>query len=247
MSSATVIREIVLDTETTGLDPKTGDRIVEIGCIELLNSVATGENFHVYLDPERDVPQEAFRVHGLSQAFLVGKPKFAEIAEAFQEFIGQATLIIHNAEFDIKFLNAELSKCGRDPLMMDRVVDTLAIARRKHPGASNSLDALCTRYKVDNSKRTKHGALLDAEILADLYVELTGGRQTVFALTEAKKQKIETRMATIQVGSRPLVLDLVIDQDGIDFHAKLISDIGEKAFWHEFMLTKLQDKTGGSC
>ncbi len=148
------LRELILDTETTGLDPATGDRIVEIGCVEVVNSVATGETFHVYLDPERDMPEEAFRVHGLSREFLTGKPKFAEIADQFVSFIGDARLVIHNAEFDMKFLNAELRRCGFPSIAMDRVVDTLAIARRKHPGASNSLDALCSRYKIDNSKRT---------------------------------------------------------------------------------------------
>lgn len=246
MSNPTYIREIVLDTETTGLDPKTGDRIVEIGCVELLNSVATGENFHVYLDPERDVPQEAFRVHGLSRAFLTGKPKFAEIVEDFRVFIGQSNLIIHNAEFDIKFLNSELGKCGREPLAMDRVVDTLAISRRKHPGASNSLDALCTRYKVDNSKRTKHGALLDAEILADLYVELTGGRQTAFALTEVKKRITQNSKAVILMGSRVQALELVLDQADMKAHAGLVSDIGEKAFWRQFMPSVFHDKSEGS-
>lgn len=246
MSNANVVREIVLDTETTGLDPKSGDRIVEIGCVELLNSVATGESFHVYIDPERDVPQEAFRVHGLSRAFLTGKPKFKNIVEDFHAFIGQSTLVIHNAEFDIKFLNAELAKCGHEPLTMNRVIDTLAIARRKHPGASNSLDALCTRYKVDNSKRTKHGALLDAEILADLYVELTGGRQTVFALTEVKRQTIKT-IELIPAGSRLQAIELEISKSDLVAHAELISDMGDKAFWRDFQLSKPQERSDGSA
>ena len=149
------IREIILDTETTGLDPSTGDRIVEIGCVEVINSISTGQTFHAYLDPERDIPEEAFRVHGLSRDFLAGKPKFAEIAQSLVEFLADAHLVIHNAEFDMKFINAELGRCGVAPITMDRVVDTLAIARRKHPGASNSLDALCARYRIDNSRRTK--------------------------------------------------------------------------------------------
>jgi DNA polymerase-3 subunit epsilon len=246
MWNASTVREIVLDTETTGLDPNTGDRIVEIGCVELLNSVATGNNFHVYLDPERDVPQEAFRVHGLSKAFLTGKPKFSQIAEEFYAFIGQSSLIIHNAEFDVKFLNSELAKCGHAPLMMDRVVDTLAIARRKHPGASNSLDALCTRYKVDNSKRTKHGALLDAEILADIYVELTGARQTVFALTEVQLKAINTPAAKAPI-SRHHAIDLAIETTDLIAHAELVREMSDKAFWCNFQLPQHQERSEGSA
>ena len=246
MWNTNTVREIVLDTETTGLDPKTGDRIVEIACEELLNSVATGNNFHVYLDPERDVPQEAFRVHGLSKEFLTGKPKFSHIVEEFYAFIGQSRLIIHNAEFDVKFLNSELAKCGHRPLMMDRVVDTLAIARRKHPGASNSLDALCTRYKVDNSKRTKHGALLDAEILADIYVELTGGRQTVFALTEVQRQATNRHEPNVPI-SRDHAIDLVIEKTDLVAHAKLVREMSDKAFWCNFQLLQHQERSEGSA
>lgn len=246
MSIANSVRQIVLDTETTGLDPKNGDRLVEIGCVELLNSVATGKIFHVYIDPEREVPQEAFRIHGLSRAFLADKPKFADIAEDFQNFIGQSSLIIHNAEFDVKFLNAELTRCGRTPLTMDRVVDTLTIARRKHPGASNSLDALCTRYKVDNSKRTKHGALLDAEILADLYVELTGGRQTIFALTEVKSPSVTPVEAYIPPQLRPQALDLNIITTELAAHTELVIGMGDKAFWRDFQFYKSQERSGDS-
>lgn len=246
MWNANAVREIVLDTETTGLDPNTGDRIVEIGCVELLNSVATGNIFHVYLDPERDVPQEAFRVHGLSKAFLTGKPKFSQIVEEFTAFIGQSRLIIHNAEFDVKFLNSELARCGHELLTMDRVVDTLAIARRKHPGASNSLDALCTRYKVDNSKRTKHGALLDAEILADIYVELTGGRQTVFALTEGQRLAITTPKLTVP-NSRHHAIDLAIKKIDLVAHTKMVREMSDKAFWCNFQLLQSQERSEGSA
>ena len=172
------MREIVLDTETTGLDHATGDRVVEIGGIELLNRFPTRKSFHVYLNPECRMSPEAEAVHGLSQAFLADKPRFRERVEEFLAFLGDAKLIIHNASFDIGFLNAELSRTGHRPIEPERVVDTLALARRKHPGAQNSLDALCARYGIDNSTRTKHGALLDAELLAEVYVELTGGRQT---------------------------------------------------------------------
>lgn len=171
------MREIVFDTETTGLDPKTGDRMVEIGCVEMVGRVPTGESFHAYYNPERDMPIEAENVHGLSISFLETKPLFAEGADALLEFLGDAPLVAHNAGFDFGFLNMELVRLGREPISMDRMVDTVAIARKKHPGAKNSLDALCTRYGVDRSHRVKHGALLDAELLAQVYIELLGGRQ----------------------------------------------------------------------
>ncbi|MEO0058345.1 MAG: hypothetical protein RIT17_1821 [Pseudomonadota bacterium] len=171
------MREVIFDTETTGLDPKTGDRMVEIGCIEMIGRVETGRSFHAYFNPERDMPIEAERVHGLSAAFLSTKPRFAETVDELLEFLGDAPLVAHNAGFDFGFLNNELEKIGRAPVSMDRMVDTVAIARKKHPGAKNSLDALCTRYGIDRSHRVKHGALLDAELLAQVYVELTGGRQ----------------------------------------------------------------------
>jgi DNA polymerase-3 subunit epsilon len=171
------MREIVFDTETTGFDPKGGHRMVEIGCIEMVNRVATGAVFHAYFDPERDMPAEAEAVHGLSAAFLADKPKFAHQAEDLIAFLGDAPLVAHNAAFDFGFLNAELAAIGMDAVSLDRMIDTIAIARRKHPGAKLSLDALCTRYGIDRSHRTRHGALLDAELLAQLYVELMGGRQ----------------------------------------------------------------------
>ncbi|UAB78467.1 DNA polymerase III subunit epsilon [Erythrobacter sp. SCSIO 43205] len=171
------MREVIFDTETTGLDPKTGDRMVEIGCVEMIDRVETGNSYHAYYNPERDMPAAAEAVHGLSAEFLSGKPLFSETADELLEFLGDAPLVAHNASFDFGFLNAELERIGREPISMDRMVDTVAIARKKHPGAKLSLDALCTRYGVDRSHRVKHGALLDAELLAQVYVELTGGRQ----------------------------------------------------------------------
>ncbi len=171
------MREIVLDTETTGISPNDGHRLVEVGCLELFNHVVTGKYFHTYIDPERDMPEGAFRIHGLSAEFLRGKPKFAEVADDFLAFIGEDPLVIHNAAFDLGFLNAELARIGRAPIPAARATDTLDIARRKFPGAQNSLDALCRRFGVDNSGRTKHGALLDSELLAEVYLELMGGRQ----------------------------------------------------------------------
>jgi DNA polymerase III subunit epsilon len=171
------MREVIFDTETTGLDPKTGDRMVEIGCVEMVGRVETGRTFHAWFNPDRDMPIEAERVHGLSAAFLSAKPRFAETADELLAFLGDAPLVAHNAGFDFGFLNNELELIGRAPISMDRMVDTVAIARKKHPGAKLSLDALCTRYGIDRSHRVKHGALLDAELLAQVYVELTGGRQ----------------------------------------------------------------------
>ncbi|MBU6235339.1 MAG: DNA polymerase III subunit epsilon [Alphaproteobacteria bacterium] len=176
------MREIVLDTETTGMDPAKGDRIVEIGCVELENHVATGRTLHLYLNPERDVPAEAVAVHGLTAEFLSKHPTFAEVVDKFVDFIGEDMLIIHNAEFDVKFLNAELKTLGFPSIQPRRVTDTLMIARRKFPGSPASLDALCRRYNIDLSGRTLHGALLDSQLLAEVYLELLGGRQTGLSL-----------------------------------------------------------------
>ncbi|MBC7952100.1 MAG: DNA polymerase III subunit epsilon [Rhodospirillaceae bacterium] len=179
------MREIVLDTETTGFDPLTGDRIVEIGCVELLNHLPTGETFHVYINPERDMPDDAFKVHGLSNQFLAEKPIFAEVVADFLEFIGDDLLVIHNAEFDMKFINAELARLGFATLPMSRALDTLPMARKKYPGAQASLDALCRRFEIDNTSRTFHGALLDSELLAEVYLQLIGGRQPGFELGQS--------------------------------------------------------------
>ena len=170
------MREIVVDTETTGLTPETGHRVVEIGCLELVNHVPTGSVFHQYLNPERDVPEEVVRIHGLTDEFLAGKPPFGSVADVFLKFVGESRLIIHNAEFDLGFLNAELARAGRDALRND-AIDTVALARKKYPGAPANLDALCRRFGIDNSERVRHGALLDAELLAEVYLELIGGRQ----------------------------------------------------------------------
>jgi DNA polymerase-3 subunit epsilon len=171
------MREVIFDTETTGLDPHNGDRMVEIGCIELIGRIETGRTFHAYFNPEREMPPEAEQVHGLTTAFLATQPTFAERADELLSFLGDAPLVAHNAEFDFAFLNAELERAGRAPIASERMIDTVAIARRKHPSAKLSLDALCARYGIDRSHRVKHGALLDAQLLAQLYVELTGGRQ----------------------------------------------------------------------
>lgn len=176
------MREIIFDTETTGLDPRTGDRLVEIGCIEMVNRVTTGETFHCYFNPDRDMPAAAEAVHGLSAAFLADKPRFHEKAAEFLDFIGDSMLVAHNAGFDFGFINMELEACGLDPVDRSRMIDTVALARVRHPGAKLSLDALCTRYGIDRSHRTLHGALLDAELLAQVYVELTGGRQIGLSL-----------------------------------------------------------------
>lgn len=197
------MREIIFDTETTGLDPKTGDRLVEIGCIEIVNRVPTGETFHCYFNPDRDMPAAAEAVHGLSISFLSDKPRFHERAADFLEFIGEeAKLVAHNAGFDFGFVNSELEMCGLPPLSRERMVDTVALARARHPGAKNSLDALCTRYGIDRSHRTKHGALLDAELLAQVYVELTGGRQIGLSLA-AETSEIEIAVQALPVRDRP--------------------------------------------
>jgi len=191
------LREIVLDTETTGLSPRDGDRIVEIGCIELVNHVATGETYHQYVNPERPMPEEAFAIHGLSDDFLSGQPVMADVVEGFMEFIGDAALVIHNAEFDMRFINAELDRLGRDELPMSRAVDTVRMAREKFPGAPASLDALCRRFDIDNSARSLHGALLDAQLLAEVYLELIGGRQPGLEL-KADKAKSDARAGSAE-------------------------------------------------
>jgi len=197
------MREIVLDTETTGLDPLTGHRVVEIGCVELVNHLPTGNHFWKYCDPERDMPEEAFRVHGLSREFLTGKPKFAEIAEEFLEFIGEAKLVIHNASFDIGFLNAELARLKRPPIPFDRAIDTVTLARERFPGAQVNLDALCRRFQVDNSGRELHGALLDSQLLAEVYLELIGGRQPDLELAEDAAGETQTAGETAERKARP--------------------------------------------
>lgn len=198
------MREIVFDTETTGLDPKTGDRMVEIGCVEMVNLVPTGEVFHAYYNPERDMPAGAEAVHGLSASFLSDKPLFRDTAHELLDFIGDAPLIAHNAGFDFAFLNAELALCEREAICMSRMVDTVAMAKKRHPGAKLSLDALCSRYGIDRSHRVKHGALLDAELLAQVYVELKGGRQIGLELAAERVQVIEQEVVAVrQAPDRP--------------------------------------------
>lgn len=201
------MREIVFDTETTGFSPKDGDRLVEIGALEMVNRVETGRSFHIYCNPEREMPSEAFAVHGLSDAFLANKPLFSAEAGKFLEFIGDSPLVAHNAQFDFGFVNAELDRCGHQFIAMERMIDTLAIARTKHPGAKHSLDALCSRYGVDRSQRVLHGALLDAQLLAQVYVELTGGRQIglVLAEEEGADTLVDMRMAEAKPQPRRLV------------------------------------------
>ncbi|SIT80910.1 DNA polymerase III subunit epsilon [Pontibaca methylaminivorans] len=224
------MREIVLDTETTGLDPFTGDRIVEIGCIELVNHVATGANFHVYVNPGRSMPEEAFAVHGISDEFLRDKPPFAEVGAGFLEFVGESPLVIHNAAFDMKFLNAELEWMQLAPLPLTRAVDTLDIARRLYPGAQNSLDALCRRFGIDNSARTLHGALLDAEILAEVYLELIGGRQPGFALSASRGRGTGVGIDWRPM-PRPTPLPPRITEAERIAHAALVETLGEKSLW----------------
>lgn len=225
------MREIVLDTETTGLDPFTGDRLVEVGCVELMNSLPTGNTFHKYINPERNMPDEAYRIHGLSEEFLRGKPKFAEIAEEFVEFVEDAKLVIHNAEFDMKFINHELAQIGIAVIPMTQVIDTLALARRKHPGSPNSLDALCSRYRIDNSRRTKHGALLDSEILAEVYLELIGGRQAMLTLPTQAEKPMETSLGTNLLTERILPLGRSLDDAAMTDHEAMLTKIGDRALW----------------
>lgn len=231
------MREIVLDTETTGLDPLRGDRLVEIGCVEIVNRFVTGQVFHRYINPERPMSPEAFAVHGLSDSFLADKPVFRDVAAEFLEFIGDDPLIIHNASFDIGFLNAELKRIRKGPISTDRVVDTLMIARRKHPGQQNSLDALCGRYGIDNSRRTRHGALLDAEILAEVYAELTGGKQSSLSLS-ADAASAETPAAKNEAAQRRITAAPVISlisEDERQKHRAFIAELGEKALWKAYL------------
>jgi DNA polymerase-3 subunit epsilon len=227
------MREIVLDTETTGLDPLTGDRLVEIGCIELANHIPTGRIWHKYFNPERDMPDAAYRVHGLSEEFLSDKPLFAELADEFLEFIAGARLVIHNADFDTGFLNAELARIDRPPLQGDLVLDTLAMARRKHPAAGNSLDALCRRYGIDNSARTRHGALLDAELLAEVYLELLGGRQARLTLTELESGQ-PALAAAARPATRPHPLPPRIGADEAAAHREAVEALGANAIWSRY-------------
>ena len=228
------MREIVLDTETTGLSPQDGHRLVEIGCLELFNHVATGKFFHAYLDPERDMPEGALKIHGLTTDFLRGQPKFADKADEFLEFIGEDPLVIHNASFDMGFINAELKRIGRAVLPMARAIDTLDIARRKFPGAQNNLDALCRRFNIDNSAREKHGALLDSELLAEVYLELMGGRQPGLVLQAdieaARSPGAET--AKVEVQARPVPLPPRLTDAERAAHEAFVAGLRGEALWN---------------
>lgn len=227
------MREIVLDTETTGLDPKDGHRIVEIGAVELFNHVPTGRHFHEYIDPERPMPEEAFAVHGLGDSFLRGKPLFAAISSAFVDFVADAKLVIHNAEFDMRFLNAELGRLKLPELTMERAIDTVAMARRRFPGSPASLDALCRRFGIDNSARRLHGALLDAEILAEVYLELIGGRQPGLLLGGGQGDAAApgTRDGGWRAGARPRPLPPRITDEEQEAHAAFVARLGESSLW----------------
>ncbi|HEV8465815.1 MAG TPA: DNA polymerase III subunit epsilon [Pseudolabrys sp.] len=228
------MREIVLDTETTGLDPGQGHRLVELGCVELLNRIPTGSTFHAYLNPERDVPAEAFAIHGLSTEFLKGHKLFVEIADEFLAFIGDAPLVIHNAGFDHTFLCAELKRVDRALIARERLVDTLLLARRKHPAGPNRLDDLCARYGIDNSRRTKHGALLDAEILAEVYVELTGARQAQLGLAENGVRVANVIDGVVAIRERPERLTPRLSEAELAAHREFVASLGETALWREY-------------
>lgn len=228
------MREIVLDTETTGFDPITGDRIVEIGALELFNHLPTGRTFHKYINPQRGMPAEAFAVHGLSDDFLSDMPLFVDVVEEFEEFIKGDKLIIHNAPFDMKFLNAELAKINRTTLKFDRVIDSLMLARKKHPAGPNSLDALCRRYRIDNSMRDIHGALLDSELLAGVYLELIGGRQTTLTLAIQEKKQEAVTVNKSKIGrSRPAPLPLRLTEIEKEAHQALIDTFGSHSIWSQ--------------
>lgn len=238
------MREIVLDTETTGFEPQEGDRIVEIGAIELIGHVPTGRTYHQYINPKRSMPEGAFGVHGIGpdlltppkdakpgQVTLRDKPVFAEIAQAFIDFIGDARLVIHNAAFDMKFLNAELGWVNRPLLPMDQSLDTLAIARRKFPGSPASLDALCRRFGIDNSNRTLHGALLDSEILAEVYLELIGGRQPDFGLANSAQQSTGSDETAWRATLRPDTLPSRLTENEAAAHAEFVSKLNDGGLW----------------
>jgi DNA polymerase-3 subunit epsilon len=231
------VREIVLDTETTGIDPFQGHRLIEIGCVELVNRIPTGQTFHCYLNPERDVPVEAVEIHGLSADFLKDKPRFAEIAEDLLAFIGDAPLVAHNAIFDLGFLNAELERASQVLVARERFIDTLLLARRKYPAGPNRLDDLCARYGIDNSRRAKHGALLDAEFLAEVYVELIDARQAELILLDAgiAADTVHVGQATVRV--RPRVLAPRLTAEELTAHAEFLASLGENAIWRDYLTT----------
>jgi DNA polymerase III subunit epsilon len=229
------MREIVLDTETTGLDPAQGHRLVELGCVELLNRIPTGATFHAYLNPDRDMPAEAFAVHGLSAEFLKEQKRFIDVVDDFLAFIGDAPLVIHNASFDHGFLSAEIKRVERAPIARERLIDTLFLARRKHSVGPYSLDALCARYGIDNSRRTKHGALLDAEILAEVYVELIGARQAQLGLAESIERRDGDRAGAAAMRARPLPLIPRLTEADRAAHRDFVARLGENAVWRDYL------------
>lgn len=229
------MREIVLDTETTGLNPADGHRVLEIGAVEIVHQALTGRVFHTLINPERDVPQDAARVHGHTAAVLKDKPVFASIVDDFLAFLGDARLVIHNADFDMRFVNAELMRLGRGPIGMDRVVDTLTLARRKHPGQLNSLDALCDRYRIDRSRRVRHGALLDAEILVEIYCELTGGRQRSLAFGDAEGPLAPFVVALSPRSGVRLRQPSAVALEEASAHAQYILSLGADAIWFRYL------------
>lgn len=228
------MREIVFDTETTGLDPRE-DRVIELGCVELVNRFPTGRSLHVFINAQgRPVHPDAYAVHGISDADLADKPVFGQIIDEFLEFIDGAKLVAHNANFDIGFINAEFTRLGQMLIEPDRVIDTLALARRKHPMGPNSLDALCRRYGVDNSRRTKHGALLDAELLAEVYIELIGGKQASFGLEVSSSERSQDQSQaeiTIELPQRPKPLPSRLTEEERLAHQAMVADMGAKAMW----------------
>jgi DNA polymerase-3 subunit epsilon len=228
------MREIVLDTETTGLDPCQGHRLVEVGCIELLNRIPTGTTFHAYLNPDRDMPAEAFAIHGLSTEFLKGHKRFIEIVDELLAFIGDAPLVIHNAGFDHAFLCAELKRAERTLIARERLVDTLLLARRKHPAGPNRLDDLCARYGIDSSRRTKHGALLDAEILAEVYVELIGARQAQLGLAERGERRTNGAEGATVARTRPEQLAPRLSEAELAAHCEFVAGLGENVLWQNY-------------
>jgi len=227
------MREIVLDTETTGLDPTDGHRIIEIGCVELYDHVPTGDTFHRYLNPERDIPMESQRVHGITEDFVADKPLFAHVVDEMLEFLGDAPLVIHNAGFDLKFLNAELQKVSRPLIPFARAIDTIDIAKAKIPGARYSLDELCRRFSIDLTSRSKHGALLDASLLAQVYLELIGGRQTKLMLSPSDVEAVVKEAAQQAARSRPTPLAPRISDAELEAHAKFVIELGADAIWNQ--------------
>jgi DNA polymerase-3 subunit epsilon len=230
-----MLREIVIDTETTGLDAAGGDRLIEIGCVEIINRIPTGREFHRYLNPEREVHPEAALVHGLSTEFLRDKPLFKDVAAEFLAFVGEAALVAHNASFDLSFINAELARLPQPPLAAERMVDTLLLARRKHPAAPNSLDGLCKRYGIDNSQRTRHGALLDALLLAAVYVELLGERQATLELETFVVSERGPGARTSTAPTRPAPLPPRLGREDEIRHREFVRTLGPQALWLQYM------------